>query len=203
MYNCSKTAQVLMASAVVLACTTSALAGGGKLLPASARPKGYSLRDMAVATAVYNTGITSGNPSTPPPPYVPFEVLVGDTIVKPGTMIYLPIFFIDDSGGAPPGFPADLSNQAADAAYLDGQAFASFGVSAFIVQVDGETTILNDAHVAGVTTAQLLDGTPAGTHYIISAAFLTPLSPGAHVVAIGGIVDGAPVAFLTYRVKVR
>jgi hypothetical protein len=187
---------------VLLTWTASVLAGDGNVLPASAKPNGYSLSAMAALTAVYNTGITSGNPLTPPPPDVPFEVLVADTTVKSGTMIYLPIFFLDDSGGAPPGFPSDITDQEADADYLDSQVFDQFGVTAFIVQIDGQTTILDDDYVSGVTTPPLLDGTPPGTHYIISAAFLTPLTPGEHTVAIGGIVDGEPVVFLSYNVTV-
>jgi hypothetical protein len=183
-------------------CAASASAGGGNILPASAKPKGYSLSDMAVATAVYNTGITSGNPSTPPPPGVPFEVLVAGTTVERGTMIYLPIFFADDTDSLYPGFPADISDQAADAAYLNSYVLTTYGVTAFIVQVDGQTTILDDAYITGVTTAPLLDGTPAGTHYISIAAFLTPLTPGAHTVSIGGIIDGEPVAFISYNVTV-
>jgi hypothetical protein len=191
-----------MAVLGVLALTAAVLAEGD-VLPASARPGGYSLADIAVATAVYNTGITTGNPLTPPPPDVPFQVLVGDATVKPGTMIYLPIFYWDDSGGAPPGFPTDISDQEEDADFLDSIALGLFGVEAFIVQVDGQTTILDDGYVTGTTTAPLLDGTPAGTHYIVSAAFLTPLPRGKHTVAIGGIVGGQPVTFVSYNVTVR
>jgi hypothetical protein len=192
-----------MAVLGVLTCTASALAGGGNVLPSTAKPKGYSLSTIAVDTAVYNTGAQSGNPS--PPPDVPFEILVPssfDYTVPPGTMIYLPIFFEDDSGGAPPGFPSDITDQKACAEYLDSVALATFNVTAFIVQVDGKTTTLDDSYIVGVTTPPLLDGTPPGTHYIISAAFLTPLTPGQHTVAIGGIVDGAPVAFISYNVTV-
>jgi hypothetical protein len=203
MYHRDWTVKVFVAVLGVLTCTASALAQGGNVLPASAKAKGYTLSDIAVATAVYNSGVTSGNPTTPPPPDVPFEVLVADTTVKPGTMIYLPIFFVDDTDSLYPGFPADITDQAADAAYLDSYALATFGTTAFIVQVDGQTTILDDAYVVGVTTPPLLDGTPPGTHYIISAAFLTPLTPGNHTVGIGGIIDGAPVVFLSYNVTVR
>jgi hypothetical protein len=187
----------------VLVCAASALAGGGNVLPASANPKGYSLSEIAVATAVFNTGQMTGNPATPPPPDVPFHILVADTTVKPGTMLYLPIFVADDSGGAPAGFPADITDQDADADYLDSLVLNSFGVEAFIVQVDGKTTVLDDDYVSGTTTAPLLDGTPAGTHYIVSAAFLTPLTPGKHTVSIGGIINGVPVAFVSMSVTVR
>ena len=203
MLNRDRLVKVLVAMLGVFACTASALAGGGNVLPAQATPKGYSLSEIAVATAVFNTGQMTGNPATPPPPNVPFHILVADTTVKPGTMLYLPIFVADDSGGAPAGFPTNIADQDADADYLDDLVLNGFGVEAFIVQVDGETTVLDDDYVTGTTTAPLLDGTPAGTHYIVSAAFLTPLTPGKHTVAIGGIIHGKPVAFITMTVNVR
>jgi len=193
----------LLAVLSVLACTTTARAGGGNVLPAQADPRGYSLSGIAVATAVFNTGQMTGNPATPPPPNVPFHVLVDDATVKPGTMLYLPIFVADDSGGAPAGFPANIADQDADADYLDDLVLNGFGVEAFIVQVDGDTTVLDDDYITGTTTAPLLDGTPGGTHYIVSAAFLTPLTPGKHTVAIGGLIGGKPVAFITMHVNVR
>jgi hypothetical protein len=76
-----KAARVCVALLGVLACAGSALAGGGNVLPASAKPKGYSLSEMAVATAVYSSGITSGNPATPPPPDVPFEQENGSGLI--------------------------------------------------------------------------------------------------------------------------
>jgi hypothetical protein len=203
MHNRNRAVKAFTAVLGILTCTASALAGGGNVLPASATPKGYSLSNIAVATAVFNTGQMTGNPGTPPPPDVPFDILVADTTVKPGTMLYLPIFVADDSGGAPAGFPADISDQDADADYLDGLVLNQFGVEAFIVQVDGKTTVLDDDYVTGTTTAPLLDGTPAGTHYIVSAAFLTPLTPGKHVVSIGGIIAGVPVVFISMSVTVQ
>jgi hypothetical protein len=176
--------------------------GGGEVLPASANPKGYSLVDIAAATAVYNTGVQAGSPQTPPPPDVPFAVLVGDATVKPGTFIYLPIFVADDSGGAP-GFPANVKDQKADANYLLDLIFGDFQVTAFIVQVDGRTTVLDADYVSGTTTPPLLDGTPPGRNYIVDAAFLTPLTPGKHVVGIGGVIDGDPVVFQEYTVTVK
>jgi len=181
----------------------SALAGGGNVLPAEARIKGYSLEKAAAATAVYNTGQMSGNPATPPPPKVPFQVLVGDCTVGCGTSLYLPIFVVDDSGGAPAGFPTDIRNQDADAAFLDQYVLAVFDVTAFVVQVDGKTTVLDEDYIVGAKTPPLLDGTPAGTNYIVSAAFLTPLTRGAHTVALGGLINGQPVIFLTYTVTVK
>jgi hypothetical protein len=189
-------------------CTASALAGDdrrdgndrragdGGVLPDSAKPKGYSLSDIAAATAAYNIDQST------PPPNVPFEILVGDTTVKSDTMFYLPIFFADDSPPVAPGFPAHIRDQDADADYL----YSLAGVDAFIVQVDDKLTILDDDYVRGVKTAPLSDG--GGTHYIVSAAFLTPLTPGKHTVGIGGIVDmgtddDEPVVFVSYNVTVR
>ena len=91
--NCDRILKVLVASVGVLTCTASALAGGGKVLPPDATPKGYSLWDMADETAAYNED------SSEPLPKVPFEVLVGDATLKPGTMLYVPIFYVDN---APP-----------------------------------------------------------------------------------------------------
>ncbi|MDB5289793.1 MAG: hypothetical protein JWL69_1034 [Phycisphaerales bacterium] len=182
-----------------------AMAGGGNVIPASADPKGYSLEDIAKATAVYNTGQVSGNPLTPSVPKVPFQILVGDATVKPGTMLYLPIYFADDSAPIIPPFPTDITNQDADADYLDGLIFDAFGVEAFLVEVDGKITVLTDDFIAGTTTPLLLDAPPAdaGTHYIVAATFLTPLTPGKHTVALGGMIAGEPVVFLSYAVTVK
>jgi hypothetical protein len=56
------------------------------------------------------------------------------------------------------------------------------------ITVDNTTTTLGPDYVAGPVTAPLVDG--SGTHMIILAAFLHPLSPGTHTVTIGGVVDG-------------
>jgi hypothetical protein len=203
MANRDRMMKVLLAVAGVFTCTASAFAGGGNVLPASANPKGYSLNQMAAATAVYNTGQATGNPLTPPPPDVPFHVLVADATVKHGTMLYLPIFYADDSGGAPSDFPDDITDQDDCADYLDDLVLNGFGVEAFIVQVDGQTTVLDDDYVTGTATAPLLDGTPAGTNYITSAVFLTPLTRGVHTVSIGGIIDGEAIPFVAMTVTVR
>ncbi len=191
--NRGRTATVFMAVVGVLACAASALAGGGNVQPPSAKPKGYSLSDMAVETAAFNVG-----PRTGTAPDVPFHVLVDDATVKPGTMLYLPVFFADNAPPATnPPFPEDVTDQEADADYLlDTVA----GVPAFVVQVDGKTTILSDNYVSGVTTAPLPDG---ATGYIVSAAFLTPLTPGKHTVGIGAVIHGAPVVFVSYNVTVE
>ena len=194
MCNRDRTLKVVVAVLGVFTCTASALAGGGNVLPPDAQPKGYSLSDIAVATAAYNVENFLGNTSAPP--NVPFEIIVGDVTVKPGTMFYLPIFFADDSPPAP-GFPTDIDDEDAIADFL----YNTAGVGAFVVQVDREITILDDDYISGVKTAPLPDG--GGTHCIVAAAFLTPLTPGTHSVGIGGLIDGEPVVFVSYNITVR
>lgn len=183
----------------------AALAGGGNVLPAVQDVDGYSLATAAQATAVYNTGIQAGNPATPPPPSLPFDVIVGDAVEQPNTYIYLPVF-VEDNSGPPvppaPNFPSDITNQVADAAYLDNFLLTNYGVSSLLVQVDGQNTVLDDSYITGVTTAPLLDGTPGGNEYISSSAFLSPLSVGDHTVSIGGLIGGSPAIFLSYDVTV-
>jgi hypothetical protein len=100
----------------VLAAVPPAMAGGGgNVLPATARQRGYSLADLARATAAFNVG--SRDPATLPP--IPFQVLFtplgGNSnkfAVSPGTMFYVPLLSIDDSPGCDRGmmlvFPAQL-----------------------------------------------------------------------------------------------
>ena len=167
--NRHQTVTAFMAVIGVLACAASALAvpQGDVVLPPGADPQGYSLSDMAVETAAYNV---SGGTGTLPD--VPFEVLMADTMVQPGTTLYLPIFFADN---APPlavsPFPKDLCDQEEDADYLLDVASVdtSTDTEAFIVRVDGKTTILCDDYVVGVKTSLLPDG---GNRYIVCAAFL-------------------------------
>jgi hypothetical protein len=193
MCNRDWTLKVFVAICGVFTYTASALAGGGNVLPPDAQVKGYSLSDAAAATADFNTG---GGPAN-----VPFVVLNSDATVKPGTMLYVPVFFSDDSPPVPPGFPTDVGDQRVDADFLLGLVNTLFGVEDFLVEVDDETTVLSADYISGVKTAPLPDG--GGTQYIVSAAFLTPLTPGQHKVGIGGIIDDEPVVFVSYDVTVK
>ncbi len=196
MWTRDRIVKVVVAVLGVFTCTASALAERGDVgLPAT-HAKGYSLSDIAVATAFYNTGTVFG--LTLPPPRVPFEVIEGDTTVKSDTTFYLPIYFSDDSGGAALGFPTDLDDEDANADFL----YSTAGVEAFVVQVDDKITVLDDDFVTGVKTKPLPDGTPAGTHYIVAAAFLRPLEPGKHTVGIGGVIADKPVVFVSYDITV-
>src|SRR3954451_12655348 len=95
------------------AAAVPAVAGGGNVLPSNAKPKGYSLKDAAAATAVFDTG-----PHDATPPKLPFYTLVNDATVKPGTTLYVPLFPLDDSGEDAGKLPADITDQQADADYL-------------------------------------------------------------------------------------
>jgi len=199
--DASKRSVVLM-SLFSFACAGKVLADGGNVLPSSQQVNGYSLATAAQATAVYNTGVQAGNPDTPPPPTLPFSLVVGNATVPQNSYIYVPIFDEDNSAPADPNFPSDISNQAADAAYLDNYVLTNYGVSSFLVQVDGQNTVLDDSYITGVNTPTLLDGSPGGDEYISSSAFLSPLSPGDHTIGIGGLISGDPAIFLSYSVDV-
>src|SRR4051794_4676942 len=54
-----------------LAAVPPAMAGGGNVLPATARQRGYSLADLARATAAFN--LSDRDPADLPP--LPFQVL--------------------------------------------------------------------------------------------------------------------------------
>jgi len=192
------------AAAVMVGAMTPALADGGGSIPSGkAQVEGYSLADLAKLTAVYNTGLFAGSPDTPAAPDVPFEIVEGDATVDAGTFLYVPIFFADNSAPVDPNFPASIANQKADAAYLDSFIFKSFGVTAFVIEVDGKVTVLNDSYITGVKTAPLLDGDPAGNNYISIAAFITPLARGVHTVGFGGIIGGSPVIFRSSQITFR
>jgi hypothetical protein len=188
----------------VLGICCVAFAGGGNVHPSGAKAKGYSLIEMAAITAYYNSFFVTFGPSPKnPPPDVPFQILVADATVSSGTWFYVPLYYADDAGGAPPGFPTDIDDQDADAKFLEEALFTNYQVTALTVVVDGDVTALDGSYISGVTSpVPLVDGSPPGSHYICSAAFLTPLSPGAHEVQVGGIVNGEPVVFLSYAVTV-
>jgi hypothetical protein len=216
----------VLGAATVAACLVvsvqPARANGGGVLPASARPHGYSLADMARATALFTT---SGNdpaqePRTPfqilhlPAMFVPtFEdggvVLRGTNTfdVHPGTFLYLPLVSVDDSPtvlGVFPTTPAGARHYFFDPAL--------YGGHDYVATIDGVATPIGPAYLAGpVSTPPLLDG--GGTHIITLAAFIHPLSPGTHTVKFTGEVSGTAleptygITFLrddfSYTVNVR
>jgi hypothetical protein len=176
--------------------------GGGDVLPATAHAHGYTLTDMASATALF---ITSNDPSRYP--NTPFQILYVDPntltfnlvngglvvgasnqfTVKPGTPFYVPLAFVDDSPPILGTFPT-TAQAAADYVFSHDQV----GLGDLRIVVDGHATSLGAAYTAGpVQTPPLPDG--GGSHIITVGAFLTPLSPGVHTVTISGVETG--VAF--------
>ena len=178
MFMRHRVAQVAVIVLGILAYGAPAWAGPGGVLPANAKAKGYSLSAAASATAVYNTGGAA--------PDVPFTVLFSDTTVKPGTMLYVPIFFADNSPPITGDFPANVTNHEQDVFYYYDP--SEYGFQYFFITVDKKTTIISSDYLVGVNTAPLADG--GGTQYIVSAAFLTPLTPGTHTISIGGAFNG-------------
>ncbi len=179
------------------------MASGGAVLPASSTPLGYSLSTLAQDTAVYNVGIFTGTLTTASAPKIPFTVLEGNTSTTTGSYLYVPIYFADNSlpfaDALSATFPASITNQAADSAWLDNYVLQEYGVSQFLVQVDGVTTPLTDSYIVGVSTPALSDGpyrsTDPGPQYITDAVVLSPLSYGSHTVAFGGYISGQATIF--------
>jgi hypothetical protein len=183
---CSRNSRITVLVAVVgLVLGTVLWARGDSVLPATATPDGHSLSNMAAITAAYNEA--GGTP-----PNVPFDIIVGNATVDSSTTLYVPIFYADN--GPPPTippFPTDISDEHANAQYLYSQA----GVTGFILQLDGVTTSLSDDYVSAVPVSPPLPDT--ANNYIVSAAFLSPLSVGQHTLGIGGIVNGQPQVFFS------
>jgi hypothetical protein len=200
--------------------------GGGAVLPPSAAPYHITLTDMDRITALFQ----SSTLSTPiAPPQTPFQILA-DTqttyTVSPGTILWVPVLFVDDTptvlgctGTLTVGQPGCVgiwptTNRQAQSYLFDP---AKVGVSGTSIVVDGRTTPIGPAYVAGpVATPPLLDPHPVGEpgrSMVVLAAYLSPLAPGSHTVSIAGsfsgaytlaLTGGSPVPFSeTYTVVVR
>ena len=179
----------------------------GAVLPATARPFGWSLARMAGAVALFTT---SGN-SAAYYPHTPFQILyvdpstAGSTFntqdsslevfgslnitVRPGTLFYVPILNADDTSPVLPTWP--VGHKEAVHYFFDPALYGARGVQ---ISVDGRNARLGIEYLAGpVTTAPLLDGgtNPGGTHILTMAAFLRPLTPGRHTVSVSGGFHGA------------
>jgi hypothetical protein len=154
----------------------------GQVLSPEARPFGYSLADMARLTADFNIGDRSG-----PQPNSPFQVLyengvtgATDFSVAPGTYLYVPLLYNDNAPPLIGHFPANVENRSKVLRYWYSQ--SEFGVTAMQVTIDGKVQSLGAGHVSGVAFNRALpDG---ATQYLTAAAFVSPLSRGAHVVEI-------------------
>jgi hypothetical protein len=125
--------------------------------------------------------------------------------VRPGTTLYVPIFFATDSLPITGNFP-----DVADPKAVENYVFSDeeLGAEAFAIDVDGKVTFIKEdsGYIVGVKVAKLADG--EGKQYITAAVFLTPLTKGEHTVKIKGKLtgDALPTPFefdITYTVKVN
>jgi hypothetical protein len=177
--------------------------GGGNVLPPTAKPKGYSLTDIAKATAFFATRGPDGpnGRSKSNEPNVPFQILYDSNIndphntffVRPGTMFYVPIFYVSDSPPPTGDFP-DVNDPDAIAYYISNE--GQLGAESVEIEVDGKTTsIIGDlGYFVGVTVPRLADGD--GKRYLTAAVFLTPLTKGTHTVTIRAKFTGDAVGGL-------
>jgi hypothetical protein len=165
--------------------------GGGNVLPAQAQAKGYSLTNLAEATAAFNVTDHSG-----PPPGVPFQMLVwrGDNApfhVRPGTMLYVPILYNSDSPPVVGNYP-DVTDREALLEYWYSQ--REFGVVYTNITVDGQVTSLGPDYLVGVKFDEQLPDT--AMQYMTVAAVLTPLTKGQHTVEISALATGDAIRAL-------
>ncbi len=179
-------------------------AGGGNILPPTARPHGYTLADLAADVALFTTSFNDPQfyPDTPfqvlfaDPSTISYNV-VGSALVesgsntitvRPGTPFYLPLFNVDDSPPAVGTFP---TTAAGAASYVFDP--RQLGLEDVTVVVDGKATSIGAAYLVGpVVTPPLNDG--GGTHMITLGVFLSPLSVGTHTVSFSGQYAGDLVA---------
>lgn len=156
------------------------------ILPASAKPLGYSLEDMARATALFNTG-----PRTGTPPNTPFHILVNTgaqqttVTVDQGTFLYVPLFYSDNSEPVLGHWPTDVENRARLTHYWTSP--DEIGLRFLKVVVDGKVATLSPDYIVGVRSVMTATG---GTEYSVAAVFLHPLPPGEHTVQVLAFYSG-------------
>ena len=185
--------------AFALALQAGSVYADGNVQPATAKPSGYTLADMAEALAYFST---SGNDLTHYPD-TPFQILYVDRstgtntfTVKTGTRFFVPLAYVDDSPPILGDFPADSST-------VEDYFFGAdeMGGHDFAIEVDGQAMPIGPEYVAGpVLTPGLLDG--GGSHFIQLGAFLTPLSKGTHTVTIRGGFDGAAIGGFDFTFEI-
>lgn len=195
----------LFALACFLASAGTAIAGGGNVLPPTAKAKGHSLAEAAGDTAHFNVGPRTADTL---PAGFPFQILYVDGSgnltfnVKPGTMFYVPAVYSDSTDGAFWPFPDVNDADAVSDYYFDP---AQLGAEYIDIVVDGETTPLGPSYAVGAVTPGLPSG---GSSYTVVAAYLTPMSKGTHFVTIrvlltGAFIGGAFAFETTYTVNVH
>lgn len=186
----------------VATASPSAAKGGGGVLPAKARPHGYSLTQMGLETA--NFSLSGNDPDLLPD--TPFQVLYVDPstlafvpdnggllatgtntfTVEVGTPFYVPLFSVNDLPPVLGVFPT-TREEAIDYFFDPSQV----GGEGFEVIVDGKSTPIGPAYLTGPVTT-VFDGQEV--QVITLGAFIHPLPPGTHTVTIRGGVFGDLVA---------
>lgn len=159
--------------------------GQGKVMPANARPHGYSLHHMARVTAAFNVSDRSG--SVVPLPNTPFHILYTSAAnpgnnfqVMQGQFMYVPVAYNTNSLPIIGDFPASVENRRQLLRYWYSQ--RQLGTVITDITIDGKKTCLGGDYLAGVDfSSPLPDG---GTRYMAPAAFIRPLSPGQHTVKL-------------------
>lgn len=195
----------LVALAWLFVSAAPAVAGGGSVLPPTGAAKGYSLVEAAAATAYFNVGPRTVDTL---PAGFPFQILYAPPSgnltfdVSPGTMLYVPIVYSDSTDSAYWPFPDVNDPKAVSDYYFDP---AQLGAEFIDIVVDGKLTSVGPYYAVGAATPGLPSG---GNAYTVVAAYLTPLSKGAHTVKVQALLSGAFIGGdfgfeITYTVNVR
>ncbi len=189
--------------------SVSAFAGTDQLSQSGARPESEdgesvvlfssldALSDAAGLTAAFNVGTRAASTY---PPNLLYQILytgsdptatnnTGGTyttfIVKPGTQLYVPVMYNDNSLPIIGDFPP-AGNRRALLHYFHSQ--EEFGLVYARIVVDGRIATLGPHYVVEVSFPNPLpDG---ATLYQTIAAFLAPLRPGTHSVQITALATG-------------
>jgi hypothetical protein len=205
-------------SALKGAAEVGGVKGGDAVLPANAKPHGYSLEDATKALAVFSVKQGANDPDflhfLPPKTEFPFQVLYdvpstrnfssieingrngtwftnsNDFTVASGTPFFVTLASADDS----PTIVGDFPKHASGAANYFFNSM-ELGATGFQIIVDGKSTPIGPSYVAFAETAPLPDG--GGTHMIFLGAYLHPLSVGTHTVEIKGALAGKAILSAT------
>jgi hypothetical protein len=163
-------------------------AGGGIVLPATAKPLGQSLADVAEEFGLF----FEAQNDLAFLPDTRFQILFVDRStgtntfhVKTGTKFFVPVSFVNDLPPILGDFPEDSS--AVGEYFFSEQQLGGHDIE---IEVDGQVTELGPEYAAGPVT---IPGAVFGLedfHHVQIGAFLTPLSKGTHIVKIRAIFDG-------------
>ena len=152
------------------------------VMPAQARPFGYSLDEMARLVAPFNMSDRNG-----PPPNTPFQILYQNNVtgatafdVAHGKFLYVPLLYNDDSAPVIGHFPTNAQNRLQLLRYWYSQ--SELGVTTMQLVIDGKTVPLGAGYVSGLSfNPPLPDG---ATQYLTAGAYISPLARGARTVEI-------------------